>query len=489
MDVELLGATMNHLGARSESSWLARNGVTKHRSQFLRRGYFSWDLPPHIVHGLRGFFAAEIRTTFSPSDYREDYVPWTASETEMNLLNQESVYFGLPNPAAVAVMEDFLHSIKDEIEEQLGYCWRIYNVRAWSVRPGSAFGPNAWHSDGFSLYRRKLMFYLDPPNEHNGSIEFADRNENMRILESDVAQCILFDTAILMHRARPPKTGVRPSIEVTTIPSMQTSTKCIFAGHAALVPKHINGEIADRLDAGRYRGPEDVKSSPNEKPRRSLTSRLSKAAQRLVRKMKQALRGTGAKDRDEEAMEVRKAHCRVRLNIGGAPTLGHDGWMNLGPVAGPGNEFPFGLDETTLFPVPSSTVSTIYLSDCLEHLDDKALAHILGEVRRVIADHGDLVAKVADFGARAKRRREGDNSNGFRSRDELVGLLEGAGFSVRTVRANQICNRFSGMPNIKVMKKSSFYCHAVPAQTSGKRIEQGGDSGVNRRAQGISRND
>jgi len=197
--------------------------------------------------------------------------------------------------------------------------------------------------------------------------------------------------------------------------------------------------------------------------------------------MKQALRGTGAKHRDEEAMEVRKAHCRVRLNIGAAPTFG-DGWINLGPVAGLNNRFPFSLAETALFPVPSSTVSTIYMSDCLEHLDDKALAHILEEARRVVIDHGDLVIKVADFGARTKGRREGGNSKGFRSRDEFVGLLEGAGFSVRSVRANQICTRFSGIPNIKVMKKTSFYCHAVPVHASGKGLRSS-TSGLDRHAQ------
>jgi hypothetical protein len=323
MDVELAAAAIDHLGARCESDWLARKG-TKHRSNFLSQGYFTWDLPSHTAQGLRGFFSDEIRTVFSPSDHGQEYFPWRNNwhDSEVTLLNAENVYFACPRPDTVAIMEHFLDSIRDEIEQQLAYCWRIYNVRAWSVRPGGAFGPNAWHADGVSLYRRKLMFYLDPPNEYNGSIEFVDRNGNRRVLESEIAQCILFDSSILMHRARPPGSGVRPSIEVTMIPSIQTCTECVFAGHAALVPKQIDEKIGARLEASRYR---DLK------PHRSIVFRVLKGAERSAREIKKALKGTRAKEtKAKEEIEAVKAHVaemqqtfdmrnsQVCLNIGAA---------------------------------------------------------------------------------------------------------------------------------------------------------------------------
>ncbi len=439
MDVELVGATIDHLGARCESNWLARMRKTKHSGQFFSKGYFAWDLPAHVVVGLRGFFAEEKRTIFSPKDHSKGYFAWkdTWDDKEISLLNNESVYFAPPNPTAVASLENFLDSIKDEIEQQLAYSWTIYNVRAWSVRPGGAYGPNAWHSDGVSLYRRKLMFYLDPPNEHNGSLEFIDRSEQIRVLESKLPQCILFDSGILKHRARPPSSGVRPSIEVTTIPSNQTCTKSVFAGHAALVPKSVDDEIAARLEASQFR--------------HSTASRILREVRRLPHSIKKALHG--GREGDKFALSSRRSPIMsspLSLIVGGGPHFKYDGWINLDPITGPNNRFPIFLNETTVFPIPSGIIQIVYLTDRMRELHNKTLVRILKEARRVIAEHGNLVAKTP-------------LDPGPRSLEEFVRLVEDVGFVVRSAAANEVCARFKNIPHIDAMKGGKFYCHAVPS--------------------------
>jgi predicted SAM-dependent methyltransferase len=137
-------------------------------------------------------------------------------------------------------------------------------------------------------------------------------------------------------------------------------------------------------------------------------------------------------------------------------TFDHSGWINVSPIGGPNNKFPLCLNEATLFPIPSSIVQTVYSSDCLEHLDDKTLAQTLREARRVMVDGGDLVIKAPQFRARLKRSAEEVNYQ------SLIALLEGAGFVVRSTEADEVCARFSDIPEIAAMKETSFYCHAIP---------------------------
>jgi hypothetical protein len=138
-------------------------------------------------------------------------------------------------------MEAIVACMVPELESQMALSWSVVNVRAWSVRPGASVGPNAWHMDGFSHYVRKLMFYLNAPCPDNGTIEIATRNGTVVIVDAAKPACILLDSAVLAHRGRPAPDKERPVIELTLIPAMQTSTKCIWAGQNARVPLRIDG--------------------------------------------------------------------------------------------------------------------------------------------------------------------------------------------------------------------------------------------------------
>src|SRR5262245_36077271 len=137
MDVKLAATALDYFGARCETEWLKRAAREKRTRQFSQPGYVTWDLSERLVRELRRFFAPEKRTRVSPTDCTEDCFPvWdTWEDRAVQRLNDENIYFAPPDPAAISALEAFLESIKEEVEQEFGHPWKVYNVRAWSVRP------------------------------------------------------------------------------------------------------------------------------------------------------------------------------------------------------------------------------------------------------------------------------------------------------------------------------------------------------------------
>ena len=85
------------------------------------------------------------------------------------------------------------------------------------------------------------------------------------------------------------------------------------------------------------------------------------------------------------------------INIGGGPWFAALGWRNLEGVVSPVNSTPFGLNSECVFPVEDGTISTVYSSHVIEHLDDATVLRVFREAHRVLADDGRLVIKCPDF--------------------------------------------------------------------------------------------
>jgi hypothetical protein len=400
-DCDLSTVAWDYYGVRCEAAWLKRRGRSIYRSQFLREGYYGMALSVELARSLRGFFDPKLAMDFRMSDYRSDYHGSRGDSRIPRNLNAQNVYFGPPGGQAADALRGFLESHRQEIEEQLGHCWRVSNVRAWSVKPGADYGGATWHFDGFSRYQRKIMIYLDPPNRANGAMEFATRKGEVRTLESDSSISVLFEAATLAHRALPPASGQRPAIEVTLLPAEATDTTPVFAGHNARVPIHCNDGIERLLNEWRYRPDPKADKVGLKRSIKSYVKKLIATPGRLAK----ALRGDR---RARELPEMR--NLAWRLNIGGGRKFVHRGWINLEGVGTASNPFPTILGPETLFPVASGTIGIVYSSHCLEHLDDETVLQMLRESRRVIADEGVLVIKLPDFDAvlKAWQKREND---------------------------------------------------------------------------------
>lgn len=400
-DLQLAWRAMDIWGAKVESDWIRETGRSSHESGFLLNGFHLIRIPDEVVSRLQRFFDKSIVCSFDDKETHADYFASVLPVDVVSRINAENVYYRPPSSDARSALEQFLTSVAGEVESQLAHRWRVINVRAWETQPEANIGPNAWHVDGFSHYLRKIMLYLRPPNEDNGTIEIFDRTGDAVLVDSPWPVGVLFDSATLLHRGRPSRTGQRPVIEITIMPAEATSTAFRYAGQNARSVRMMPSVIVDQLVVERY------KDQGSKTLKQYIKSRIPNVFRKLYQRVSSTVSPGlyGAQNPDSDRMIK---NTLGRLNLGGGPTFNHPGWMNLEAVPSSSNPFPFSFSSTCQFPLPSSTVQLVYSSHCLEHLDDQTVERVIGEARRVVSPQGYLLLKLPDFDLVKKAWREKD---------------------------------------------------------------------------------
>lgn len=402
-DPILLEHALDRFGAQCEAKWLGRHGLKNYSSQFLEHGYYIAPIPFDVTEILKGYFVAENEAPINSSSSREDYFNAGLEAAVALQMNKQNIYYDRPSQDVVATLEGYFDTIKDDIEQQLGHCWAVTNVRAWSVKPNVDYGPNIWHADGFSRYVRKFLIFVKPPNEEAGTTEISTRKNDFMDVEASTPACVLYDANVLYHRGRSPKETERPMIEVTLVPAETTSIECVFAGQLGRVPLDLAHDVAAEMANQRYTTqPSNVLRFPS---RKQISKALPAAVSGIRKTLKKKL-GLSKTERKRPAV----TNLTARLNLGGGRRWQHRGWINLEGVAGPKNPYPFLFSKDVVLPVPSSSIQLAYSSHCLEHLDDATVKRVLVEARRAISVDGTLILKLPDCEEVLQRWRERDES-------------------------------------------------------------------------------
>lgn len=397
-DPVLLETATDRFGAECELAWLAARGLRNYTSEFLEHGYHIFPIPEETAQAMRGYFKAENRQPITPASGQDGYFNAGLEESMAAKMNQQSTYYGEPDADTVDALNGYFGSIADELEAQMAMYWEITNVRAWAVKPDVDYGPNVWHTDGFSRYVRKLLIFVNPPSEEAGTTEITSRTGDVMIVESSGPVCVLYDTNVLSHRGRSPRLENRPIIEVTLAPAEKTSPRCVFAGQLGRVPVALARRTAEEIAPSRY-APEQSVSV------KQIARSVPSAFASLKKRIKDHY-GVSKKERKKPAITNKTG----RLNLGGGRRWSHRGWINLEGVAGEANPYPFLFSPEAVLPVPSSTILKAYSSHCLEHLDDPTVKRVLSETRRTMNPQGSLVIKVPDFDETLARWRAADES-------------------------------------------------------------------------------
>ena len=362
-DWDLLKKSINIFGAYLQTLYQNKTSNKKYTSFFMENGYALIPLPEKVVTELMLFFAPALQIPFDINDVSPSSLKGTQKKEKIISLEKQILFYSAPSEITQKSFVKFMKLIAPVVEQQIGSHFKITNVRAWNTKPNTNFGPYNWHFDGGSVFIRKLMFYLRPPNLENGSIEISDRTGHSFVVKHSSPVCVLYDSSVLSHRGiAPSNIDLRPVIEVTLSPSEATHIDFIYAGQnakmSALAPEHIAFELTRK----RY-------------------SNLN------------------IKDSNVEYFPppVPGANLLRALNIGGGPKFNHGEWINLEGVASEHNLFPFIFSKDCIFPLPSSIMQLVYSSHCLEHLDDPTVDQVLSEAKRVMRTDGELLLKLPDF--------------------------------------------------------------------------------------------
>ena len=474
-DIVLLEHALDRFGAQCETDWLRDHGLENYTSEFLENGYFILRMSDEVSEALRRWFAPRYELPISSKSGHVDYYNAQINPVVAKQLNRLNTYYERPSDEIVDVLEGFFESVKGQVEEQLAHGWEITNVRAWSVKPNVEYGSNIWHADGFSRYMRKFLIFPNSPCAEAGSTEITTRKGEVMLIEASTPVCVLYDTNVLYHRGRSPKSIDRPMIEVTIVPALRTSTKCVFAGQLARAPWIVAQEMSASVAAIRHvaETPRRVRVPSLKKVSRALPE----VAKRVRKRIKKAV-GLSKTERKLPAV-TNLTRC---LNIGGGRRWQHRGWINLEGASGPKNLFPFWFSASSVFPVPSSTIQLVYSSHCLEHLDDATVEQALKEARRVLSADGRLVLKLPDFDEALKRWCDADEryfretiklhkiDGTWSSRGVCDSLDNRAAYLFCGFWNNAFGDHFKGKHNRRSRHPDSYNGPAVQTETMAKEL-------------------
>lgn len=204
-------------------------------TDFAELGFRAFVIPPDFAYVLRDLCDEQYRRPFTSDDCIAGY-----SRTELNIatiarLNMDNQYYGPVDAHVAAVLVEYLETIAADVERELGYPWKIGNVRAWKVIKPDEFGPTSWHTDELPPQAIKMMLYLQPMSVNSGTLELVDRKGDRHHLMTQYPACVLFDNNALRHRGISGRGG-RMTIEVLTLPAEKTTISYLYAGQNARVP-------------------------------------------------------------------------------------------------------------------------------------------------------------------------------------------------------------------------------------------------------------
>lgn len=165
----------------------------------------------------------------------------------------------------------------------------------------------------------------------------------------------------------------------------------------------------------------DTSSPVGDRPDGKAAAKAARAAEKARRGIEKSAAASEKQARVTRELAQRRRRQRflaalnaivppVALNIGGGSEFAHFRWKNLDGAVGPANPSPFSFHPDCRFPLRDDSVTTVYTSHCLEHLDDATVARVMSEARRVLKDGGRLVVKIPDFDRALTSWRSGDES-------------------------------------------------------------------------------
>jgi len=399
-------------------------------------GFKYWIISGEATELLLGFFHDENIINFSIFDSRPDYLSTQFDDPNQveKLLNNSIVYYSEPrNQLTLHGYEQLMKVLSLEIEKTLGFAFKVVNVRATATKNSPDFGPTSWHTDGGPNSVKKIMFYLNPMNIENGSLEIIAKNGQGYIFKTEGPTAVLADVASLRHKGMPPTVNsVRPMIEITIIPAEKTNTRFVYAGHNAKIP------------------------IPSHNNRSFL------------------LESFFSDDNTQEVEKLRNLFSELNIrniNLGGGRRFQESGWINFDEFS-PNLNGRIQFNENTKLPYPDNFADIIYSSHCLEHLNDATVENLINESYRALKQGCKFIVKLPDFDRVLDESKAGIEDNilhtthwGVNSLKEIWGM-SGIEFSLQRRASMIFCGFWTSYDNNHFSDLNHNYSYHGPCRVS-----------------------
>jgi hypothetical protein len=106
--------------------------------------------------------------------------------------------------------------------EVLGCPITVANCRIWRSLPHSSEGqgPQSWHGDGCPVGILRGVLYLTKVDEDSGPFQYREETGKVVTMTGGPGDLLIFDAVRLQHRAMPPKSVARSTIDLVFMPRL-----------------------------------------------------------------------------------------------------------------------------------------------------------------------------------------------------------------------------------------------------------------------------
>ena len=199
----------------------------KYNSELEKRGYITGNLNKNDTALLKNIYLSCKKEELDPFDFDFNHVyePRKNLHDDMVRINN---YFH-PSDFFFENMLKILNPLKDRIEKENQYYWKVASCRIFEVKP--VIKAQGFHKDDQALAVKKLFFYPEGANKKVGSTIIIDKKGNENLIELNPGSWMLFENSLCEHQAYSSSDcSGRPTIEIDIMPDFYTDTKLRYRG-------------------------------------------------------------------------------------------------------------------------------------------------------------------------------------------------------------------------------------------------------------------
>ncbi len=199
----------------------------KYDSTLEELGYITGKLEKKNAELLKKIYESCEKIEFNPFDFDSDYVYEPRENLHKDMVRINNYY--KPSEFFFKNLPLILNPLKNTIEKENQFYWRVASCRVFEVKPVSK--AQGFHKDDQALAIKKLFFYPEGANKRIGSTVLIDKNGKETIIELEPGSWLLFENSLCEHQAYSSEECIgRPTIEIDLMPDFITNTTIEYHG-------------------------------------------------------------------------------------------------------------------------------------------------------------------------------------------------------------------------------------------------------------------
>jgi hypothetical protein len=315
---ELSNSLWDFYGVLCRAFYAAKNDIKDPDLGFLTEQYFVGREFEDNVGEMNYLFQDRLKDVYRVDDLPAGYIGLASEDRpDMEAIVNDATITYKPDAPGLEILRKFLFLVQPTLEKKTLSYWSVSNIRTRSSVPKTTTGMHNWHKDGLPNIFLKILCYVLPPNEENGTVDIQTIDGRVVRLESDKPSWLLFAPNILEHRGVAGRTSPRPLVEIILAPALGADMEPKFVGQGAnrfwypSIPACVPGNTDVPLEIGNFKLENTQKQFSALIDKYLRSERNYREAQNTIAALSKELQAVSANGRVKRYFDRARASLRV----------------------------------------------------------------------------------------------------------------------------------------------------------------------------------